>query len=114
MNCAVVKSDVERGFGVTHTVRDLPISSYRFRSMFRGWRLLWMSNGHHGYCIIGLCCTIPSPPTDINLQITMSSSNPYDNDAHSINEDDLIDPDDGMLFVEQSRTTLTGCQISMT
>jgi len=25
----------------------------------------------------------------------MSSSNPYDNDAHAIDEDDLIDPDDG-------------------
>lgn len=34
---------------------------------------------------------------DINHESTMSSSNPYDNDAHSINEDDLIDPDDGIL-----------------
>lgn len=25
----------------------------------------------------------------------MASSNPYDNDARSIDEDDLIDPDDG-------------------
>jgi len=44
----------------------------------------------------------------------MSSSNPYDNDAHSINEDDLIDPDDGMLFGAQGTTCLTDCQISMT
>lgn len=29
--------------------------------------------------------------------IRMSSSNPYDNDAHAIDEDDLIDPDDGNI-----------------
>jgi len=107
MTFGVVKSDVERGFRCNTNRERSPYLVLLFRVKSQGLGTAWTSNGPIPY-------PIPSPPTDTNLQPTMSSSTPYDNDAHSINEDDLIDPDDGMLFDAQCRTTLTGCQISMT
>jgi len=47
----------------------------------------------------------------------MSSSNPYDNDAHAIDEDDLIDPDDGNITtycsIDMKPTPVQTSQTSM-